>query len=237
MLPLKLDSLSETDMTVIEELQQFLDANASDFSAVELDEPFKGYKYVISIVHKLSDGVISEIENSPTHTYFHHYRSVNRLLDDTAHKTGMILQRYGYDFYPIAASQSVNDKKDKRSEMTPTFAGVYSHKKSACLCGLGEMGINNLFIHKTFGSAVRLSTVFTNCPEVVSLKSATSDKPIKYSCDSCGICIKACPAGAVTAEGFDPKKCSDYMKNAFQHIGRGAVCGICIKSCMSKTKI
>lgn len=221
---------------VVEELKQFLDNNVSDYGATELEEPFKGYKYVVSMVIKLSDGVISEIETAPTHTYFHHYRTVNRLLDDAAHKTGMILQRNGYDFYPIAASQSVNEKKDKKTAMVPTFAGVYSHKKAAGLCGLGEMGINNLFIHKKFGAAVRLSTVFTNCPEVLQLgnkKDASSD----FHCDNCGLCIKECPAGAITAEGFNPQKCSDYMKNAFQHIGRGAVCGICIKTCMKKAEI
>ena len=38
-------------------------------------------------------------------------------------------------------------------------------------------------------------------------------------------------------QGFNPKKCSDYMKNAFQHIGRGAVCGVCIKTCMKAAEI
>ena len=30
---------------------------------------------------------------------------------------------------------------------------------------------------------------------------------------------------------IDAKACSDYMKRAFQHIGRGAVCGICMRVC------
>ena len=78
---------------VFDELKLFLDNNVSDYGTIELNEPFKGYKYVLSIVIKLSDGVISEIDGCPTHTYFHHYRSVHRLLDDAAHKTGLILQR------------------------------------------------------------------------------------------------------------------------------------------------
>jgi len=221
---------------VFDELKLFLDNNVSDYGAIELNEPFKGYKYVVSIVIKLSDGIISEIDGCPTHTYFHHYRTVNRLLDDAAHKTGLILQRNGYDFYPIAASQSVNEKKDKRTAMVPTFAGVYSHKKAACLCGLGEMGINNLFIHKKFGAAVRLSTVFTNCPDILQLGNKKEEKSL-FRCNSCGLCAKECPAGAISAEGFNPQKCSDYMKNAFQHIGRGAVCGVCIKTCMKAAEI
>ena len=54
---------------VLEELKFFLENNVSDFAAIELDEPFKGYKYVISMVIKLSEGVISEIDGGPTHTY------------------------------------------------------------------------------------------------------------------------------------------------------------------------
>jgi hypothetical protein len=35
-------------------------------------------------------------------------------------------------------------------------------------------------------------------------------------------------------EMFDAEKCSQYMKKHFQHIGRGAVCGICMEVCPHK---
>ena len=35
-------------------------------------------------------------------------------------------------------------------------------------------------------------------------------------------------------EMFDAQKCSEYMKRKFQHIGRGAVCGICMEVCPHK---
>ncbi len=82
---------------------------------------------------------------------------------------------------------------------------------------------------------VRLGTIFTDCPfECV--------EPIKESaCTGCDICVKACPAHAIKggewsegverSEIFDPEACSRYMKDNFKHIGRGAVCGICIKVC------
>jgi epoxyqueuosine reductase QueG len=60
-------------------------------------------------------------------------------------------------------------------------------------------------------------------------------------CDGCDICVSACPAGAISGrefspgtqreEMFDPEKCSEYMKKQFQKIGRGAVCGICMRVC------
>ena len=63
-------------------------------------------------------------------------------------------------------------------------------------------------------------------------------------CTDCMLCVKACPALALSGEAFDPmqpekklvdaKSCSEYMKEKFQLIGRGSVCGICIRSCPYK---
>ena len=60
-------------------------------------------------------------------------------------------------------------------------------------------------------------------------------------CKDCKICATVCPAQAIYGKNFDinlpeadlldRKACSDYMKKAFGHIGRGSVCGICIKNC------
>ena len=72
---------------------------------------------------------------------------------------------------------------------------------------------------------VRLGTVFT------SLDLKAENKELKSDCGDCKICILKCPAMALSEEGIDRKSCSDYMKKAFQHIGRGSVCGICIKEC------
>ena len=80
---------------------------------------------------------------------------------------------------------------------------------------------------------MRLATVLTNLP-------VQSELPvIENGCGACTICKNACPAGAIFGEkpttngerNFDPEKCSRYMKEHFQDIGRGSVCGICIKVC------
>ena len=107
------------------------------------------------------------------------------------------------------------------------------HKTAAVLSGLGFVGKSGLFLSEKYGSKVRLATVITDIP-------LTNELPIiENGCGDCRLCQTACPAGAIfgtppTADGernFDPEKCSRYMKEHFQDIGRGSVCGICIKVC------
>ena len=58
--------------------QMLLDAGAADVGfALADDGDFGDCRYIVSVVVRLSDGVIEEIANGPTHTYFHHYRTVN----------------------------------------------------------------------------------------------------------------------------------------------------------------
>ncbi len=174
--------------------------------------------YGISIYFPLSRFIISEIDAAPTESYFHHYRTVNAHLDKTALLIGSALQEGGYSYYCIAASQSI------RSVDSRGFAGRYSHKKGAVLAGIGAMGKNNLLLTEKYGSAVRLATVFTDYKTINS-----ENERIDLSTD-CNLCLESCPSAAI-GESFDPQLCSDYMKKHFKMIGRGVVCGICIKSC------
>ncbi len=183
-------------------------------------------KYAISVVVPLSDAVIDEITTEPTATYFNHYRSVNAFIDRCLLETGLLLQSEGYKYITVAASQSMPG--------TP-YNGRFSHKKAARLAGLGDIGKNSLFIHRKYGTRVRLGTIFTDCP-------LTGEGEMKERlCLGCDKCVNACPSGAILGgmyevgvereEIFNPKTCSDYMKKQFHHIGRGVVCGICMKVC------
>ena len=183
----------------------------------------EGLDYGISLVVKLSDAVIDGILEKPTHVYFQHYRTVNALIDHLALRAGILLEKAGYRYLPVAASQSIEG-----------LQGLFQHKTAARLSGLGGIGKSGLFLSHKFGSRVRLGTLLTNMP-------VPAGTPYEGDiCGTCQICAKACPAMAIGAEGFsmdepegnlDRRACSEYMKRHFQRIGRGAVCGICVKNC------
>lgn len=211
------------------ELKNYLlGQGAADVGFCRAPDGTGGLQYAVSIVARLSDAIVEEIHDAPTYTYFHHYRTVNTFLDQLALKAGLRLQQRGYRYLTIAASQSI-------PKAGSPYQGRYSHKKAAVLAGLGTVGKNNLFLHERYGPRVRLSTVFTDCVFTGPRASA------KNRCMDCGRCVHACPAQAISGESwsdraelssfFAPKLCSDYMKHAFQHIGRGAVCGICMRVC------
>ncbi len=182
-------------------------------------------QYALSIGIKLSDAVLQTIESAPSFVYFQHYRTANTLLDSVAFRLAREIEKRGFSAMPIAASQSLGKNNP--------YCGVLPHKTAAVLSGLGFVGKSGLFLSADYGSKVRLATVLTDMP-------LQSEKPvIENGCGECKACMRACPTGAIFGEkpttdgarNFDPEKCSKYMKEHFQDIGRGSVCGICIKIC------
>jgi len=213
-----------------------LQLGASDvgfFKAEDFDS--EKCKYGISITVRVSEAVIDEVKDKPTHTYFHHYRTVNAFIDRIILETGLYLQKNGYSYIPIGASQSINEEGWN-------FKGRYSSRKAACLAKLGTIGKNNMFIHRDFGPAVRLGTIFTDCV----LETEDRGKIENY-CLNCDKCVKACPSNALKGNMWtqqskrediiDAEKCSSHMKEKFKMIGRGAVCGICMSVCPLRKNI
>ncbi|HEX2926033.1 MAG TPA: 4Fe-4S double cluster binding domain-containing protein [Ruminiclostridium sp.] len=191
-------------------------------------ETLKMYPTAITFGVRLSDAIIDQIDDKPTFTYFNHYRSINTLIDQISLRLVLAIQAVGKRAYSVAASQSI-----------PTspipYSGVFPHKTGAVLAGMGWIGKNGLFIHKAYGPRVRLGTVLTD------MELPCENKLLQGKCASCNRCVKACPAFALTGNQWkagltrehvvDAKACSEYMNKNFKHIGRGSVCGICIRVC------
>ena len=189
---------------------------------------FPGLDNAVTVAVRLSSAVVSGIADAPTHTYFHHYRTVNAFIDSVCLKIGMTIESEGLLYACVPASQTVD---------RAAFSGLVSHKAAAVAAGLGTIGKSSLFISDKFGPAVRLGTVLTNA----ELSDGYSQNSPRDVCGGCDICMRSCPAMAISGDSFDPaqpekalvdrRACSEFMKKEFQLIGRGSVCGICIRSC------
>lgn len=191
-------------------------------------EPYANYIYAITLVYKLSNGLLDEVQEGPTFSYFHHYRTVNAFLDSQTLWLSAMIEREGYRAVPVAASQSLPGSDG-------AYNSLFQHKTAAVLAGLGWIGKSALFVSPEFGPRVRLATVLTDMP----LPKGKPRMPV--GCGDCNICVQACPAMAIKGQNyfegcsrsdmFDAQACSQHMKRAYQHIGRGAVCGICVSRC------
>ncbi len=213
--------------TQLKSLSKELGADLVGFCDLETSpvRELPSLRYALSIGVKLSDAVLKTIENAPSFGYFQHYRTANTLLDSIAFRLARFLEEQGYFAMPIAVSQSLGKNNP--------YQGVLPHKTAAVKAGLGFVGKSGLFLSERYGSKVRLATVLTEAP-------LQSELPvIENGCGKCELCKNACPAGAIygqlpTTDGernFDAEKCSRYMKEHFQDVGRGSVCGVCIKVC------
>lgn len=217
----------------IKELEMSLKQNGATlvgYSNVyeNLPENLRELKFAITIVVRLSDFIIDEITDKPTYTYFHHYRAVNALIDQITLRGMLLIQDKGYKALAVPASQTVNDVKDK-------YSGIFPHKTAAVKAGLGWIGKSGLFISSQYGPRVRLGTILTD------MEIACNNTVIPCKCGDCNKCVESCPAMALSGKSWvqgcersdivDAKACSDYMNMNFKHIGRGSVCGICMKIC------
>ena len=214
----------------------FLDEIFAEYKALRYgffkaeDSPFSELERGISIVIPLSSAVVEQISKEPTKTYFQHYRTTNSFIDSLTERIVLALIGEGYNAAAVPASQSVEG-----------YNGIFPHKTGALRAGLGYIGKSALFISKDYGPRVRLGTVFTDMP--IECENHIQ----KDECLDCRICAEKCPAMAISGKAytpndtrediFDARACSEYMKRNFQHIGRGAVCGICMKYCPKGRKI
>lgn len=175
----------------------------------------------ISLAVRLSRGTLKEIKDSPTRLYFHHYRTANVFLDQLAFKISNYIQDKGYLAIPIPSSQIVDWQKQKAH---------LSHRKIACLAGLGWIGRNNLLVNKKLGSQFRLVTILTDMP-------LRFDKPSQDNCGDCHMCVEACPAKAIKNKpaDFDYPACFNKLKEfQKQRLVDQYICGVCVNCCQGR---
>ena len=172
---------------------------------------------------RLSQAILSEMEEKPTRLYFHHYKIINSFLDSAALKLGNIIQKKGYAALAIPATQIIDWEKN---------TAHLSHRKLGVLAGLGWIGRNNLLVNEKLGSQFRLVSILTDMPLKV-------DKSCEKDCGKCRLCVKICPAGAIQEKpgDFDQIKCFEKLKSfQSQRQVEQFVCGVCVNACRGNKK-
>jgi epoxyqueuosine reductase len=75
----------------------------------------------------------------------------------------------------------------------------------AVRAGLGFVGRNHMLIHPTLGPQVLLG-------ELITTVKLNVDEPLVGTCVTCDRCLRACPTGALRADGqFDASRCISYL--------------------------
>ncbi|MFP4176402.1 MAG: hypothetical protein ACOC2T_02465 [Planctomycetota bacterium] len=185
-------------------------------------EALEGLQRAISVGYHLSDSVLEDVQERPTHLYYFHYRRVNLLLDDLTLKLTAAIQKDGYEALPVPASQVI-DWENQLAHI--------SHKHVASQAGLGWIGRNNLLVTPEYGARVRLGTVLTDMPLSV-------DQPLKQGCGDCRACLEVCPAGAIaeSPDDFDHRGCYEKIREMIKEVNIGQnVCGICVRACRGQS--
>lgn len=117
------------------------------------------------------------------------------------------LYSVGNDYHPIAASLLEKPQSDLMEEFPEqrflffSDAGPIPEVEAACRAGLGVRGMHRQLIHPVYGSLFFLA-------EIVTDLMLTPDAPlIPDHCERCGLCLKACPTGALSPGGLDQTLC------------------------------
>jgi ferredoxin len=100
-------------------------------------------------------------------------------------------------------------------------------KDLAIAAGLGSRSVSGLFISHQQGIDVHLETVLLGFELQINQKNK---QPV-YVCDACGLCLDACPAGALEGNVVYPDHCRDYRKNRVKPYQGKTYCGLCMQAC------
>ena len=118
-------------------------------------------------------------------------------LDLIMHKVAWYLKENGYRAVSIPPNMPIDFSPEKMG-----MYGEVNQKCAATAAGLGNIGINRLFLSPEFGPFLRMGSILTDA----DLKA---DDPLKDKvCTKCMECVKKCPAGAIEEDGsLDLNKC------------------------------
>ncbi|PWR74098.1 epoxyqueuosine reductase [Methanospirillum lacunae] len=192
------------------------------------ENPFPDLPVAVSIGCQLTPTVISMINHGPTEAYIQEYNRVNQKLLNFADICIRYIKKEGFRAVTVEPTPS----QVYLNHLYDTF----SHKTAATRAGIGWIGKCALLVTRTWGSAIRLTTVFSDAPLKIGQPVVQSE------CGECTICTNLCPASAPSGKNWNPGlirdefwdanacflQCEKTQKNRQMS---AQVCGICISIC------
>lgn len=118
-------------------------------------------------------------------------------MNEIAMECCVELEKKGILAVPIPTNDSRFDEKTGR------FRSIVSQKHAAQAAGPGTIGRHSLLITPEFGSMVWLGCVLTEL-------ELEPDERKECICNNCGLCVEACPIGALENLEIAQQKCWDY---------------------------
>ncbi|MFC1881240.1 4Fe-4S double cluster binding domain-containing protein [Thermodesulfobacteriota bacterium] len=185
-----------------------------------------GFPGAIAFAIPMTPAIMAGIQQGPNQAYANEYTRVNTLINETAAGLETEIKKSGYRAQLLAASERTDPVNIK---------GDFPHKTAATRAGLGWIGRHCQLITRTFGSWVRLGTVFTDMALAYGM-------PVERSyCGTCMRCVEACPAGALKGSAWvagmprekilDVEACDRWKKENYYQYHKGHNCGICSAVC------
>lgn len=118
------------------------------------------------------------------------------------------------------------------------IASTWSERHAAYAAGLGTFSLTDALITER-GMAMRVGSVITELVLEPSQAhyNGVYDNCLHYNSNSCGACIRRCPAGAISKNGHNKDVCHDYTRNIVMPTVNEAY-GVTTPSCgLCQTKV
>jgi epoxyqueuosine reductase QueG len=145
-----------------------------------------------------------------------HFDYLNSRLTRATYEVAKVSRNHGLKALPLPALGCPTD--------TRFLEAVFSYKHAAQAAALGKIGWHSLLLTPDFGPRVRLACCLTEA----ALTPTKAETEIK--CDSCGICLKICPANAFERpQGDESYRINKFACSAFRSTSGG--CSECMRVC------
>jgi len=119
------------------------------------------------------------------------------------------------------------------------FASSWSERHTAHVCGLGTFGVSDGLITAA-GKAIRVGSVVVRKKLQATPRSYDkhNDWCLHQVTGKCLVCMKRCPAGAISQTGHDKVKCKEYIRNVTAVYVEKEQLGCRVNSCgLCQTKV